>query len=180
MAEDLDLADRIYAGIALGRHAEPRRGLLGVGDIVRFVHGGSGSLTADQTRQLFANSHLVRSYRELMSRLAVAEVPAVAAASSGDLLRRHFDGGVLTLSEDDAEQVSLLVVLDEDRRGHPVDLIVMSAAGAEKLAFQFAPDADGELFEFVDQSTPEGRRLVEALRDPFAEGFFVRKTQPDA
>lgn len=180
MAEDHDLADRIYVGLALGRDVQPRRGLLGVGDILRFVCGDAGSLSADQTRQLFANAALVRCYRELMSNLAVAEMPAVAAASSGDLVRRHFDGGVLTLSEVDAGQVSLFVVLDEDRRAQPVDLIVLSVSGAEKLVFQFPPDAEGELFEIVDLSAPAGRRLVEALRDPFAEGFFVRKTQPEA
>jgi hypothetical protein len=173
MAEEIELVDRLYVGLAIDRDYKPRPNRLTFGDIVRFVGGMTNSLTADQTLQLFANQPLIRWYRQRLATIAIAEIPRVAAASSGQIRRRQFDGGSLTVSNSFGTFVNVFIELDEGRRHSALDLFLMSATGAEILSLQSAPDEDGKIVEQVDTVTPRKKLIVEMLCDPLAVGWFV-------
>lgn len=176
MAEEIELVDRLYVGLAIDRDYKPRPDRLNFGDVVRFVGGVTNSLTAGQTRQLFANQPMIRWYRHRLATIALAEIPRVAAASSGEIRCRRFDGGSLTVSNAFGTLVSVFVELDQGQRESALDLFIMSETGAEMFSLQSAPDEDGKIVEMVDTATPHGKRIVEMLRDPLAVGWLVPRT----
>lgn len=174
MAEDSGLVARLYVGLAIDRDFTPRPGRLTVGDIVRFIGGETSFLTAEQTRQLLASPSLVRWYRQRLAALSIAELPRVAAASSGEIARRRFEGGLLTVSESFGTFASIFIEL-EDVQPPALDLVLMSARGIARLPFQGAADENGKIVEMVDTATPQGGLIVEMLCDPLSTGWLVAR-----
>lgn len=179
MSEDLERAEEIYVLRSVLRDGEPSPGLVGIGDLVRLVRGGSSrkgsALDVEQTRFLFSQPRLMKIYRALKQPLAVAELGMAAAASDGDIPARFFDGGRLTLSFQADGSASIFVQLDEEVQWPAVDLILQSENdGVVRLAFQTAPWDDGTMLEFLDLADPAHQALIRMIRDPYSEGTFVR------
>src|ERR1700760_342270 len=89
-------ADQLYAARSALAAARPRR-RMGLAEIVQFLGDPSRSLTAEEQRQLFADPRLRADYRRLKAQATTFEMPALAAASSGNVNARRFDGGSITI-----------------------------------------------------------------------------------
>jgi hypothetical protein len=147
-------------------------GALGIQEIVDFLTRNSASLTPAQTRRLFADRTLRETYRQLKSELAAMQMPRIAAASSGDVVERRFDGGTLRLTPSrNGLHVNLLIRFDDPgRTGGPLMLILETAQDIAKLAVP-PPDAAGEVFLILDRSSDAA--FIAAIGDPQATGSFV-------
>src|SRR5215470_19599634 len=90
-------ADKLYAARSALAETEPARRRLGVAEILQFLNDPRRSLSMEEQRALFADSQLRADYRRLKSQVAIAELPALAAASAGDVNSRRFDGGTMSI-----------------------------------------------------------------------------------
>src|SRR5262245_47111528 len=92
-----DRAEKVYAArSAFAATSRPTR-RLGVAEILRFLSDPQRSLTIDEQRSLFSDPHVRADYRRLKSQAAVAELPALAAASAGDVKSRRFSAGTVNI-----------------------------------------------------------------------------------
>lgn len=181
MAEDLDVAERIFVAQSLLDETNPDADVVTVADIARFMDGRSSSFTMEQTRYMFSRPKLLTAYRQLRQQVTVVEVPAVAAASDGKLNNRAFEEGRISISrQPDSSHVYIVVTLGEGHEGRQMDLLLENTAlGIERLSFQSRPDDDGEILEIVDTTVPRFDLIVTLLQDPATEGRFVL-AEPDA
>ena len=97
-ADDIALrADKLYAArSALAETERPTR-RLGVAEIVQFLNDPRRSLSMEEQRSLFADPQLRADYRRLKSQVTIAELPALAAASAGNVNSRRFEGGTVSI-----------------------------------------------------------------------------------
>src|SRR5215831_12245943 len=90
-------ADQLYAArSALAEARRPAR-RFGVAEIVQFLNDPTRSLSADEQRALFTDPRLRADYRRLKAQATTFEMPALAAASSGAVNARRFDGGSVSI-----------------------------------------------------------------------------------
>src|SRR5690606_28977408 len=93
MSVNLNRADEIYAADMLMAETSPTPDMLGIVEIAAFLSRPEAQLTPTQTRTLFANAKLREAYKALKKRLEYASVPALLAASSGEISERTFPQG---------------------------------------------------------------------------------------
>src|SRR4051794_41096697 len=90
-------ADRLYAArAAMDEIGQPVR-RLGIADIVRFLGDPTRSLSIDEQRALFSDPQLRADFRRLKAQFAAVELPTLAAASSGQVNMRRFEGGTVNI-----------------------------------------------------------------------------------
>src|SRR5580692_9312874 len=90
-------ADMLYAArSALAEARRPTR-RFGIAEIVQFLNDPSRSLTAEEQRALFTDPRLRADYRRLKAQATTFELPALAAASSGAVDSRRFEGGSISI-----------------------------------------------------------------------------------
>jgi hypothetical protein len=172
---EIEAAERIYAERTMLETAKSTPGALGVADLLRFLEQPSAELTLEQTRYLFSQRKLREAFAALKRARAVATMPALAAASSGEATERSFPGGSVTITQTPEESFVYLLftfLLEEAARPHML-VVESEPHGVVKLGIP-AADVDGEALVILDKASPKDERTVAALLDPRTTGVFLR------
>ena len=174
-AEDdlADRADRLYAARAAMAEAQPARRRLGVAEIIQFINDPKRSLTPDEQRSLFSDSRLRADYRRLKERAASFEMPALAAASSGNVSTRRFDGGTISIHPSRIAGQLYVILRFNSATDVPRAILLESAAG--EILKRALPDADqqGEMMMVLNESNETDASFLRLLGDPTSTGTFV-------
>lgn len=177
--ESILLANRAYAIDLLIEEGleekRPQRAPLGVGDLVRFLHGKGGPLTPEQTRTLFARQDLRQTLQRLKTRTPVVDVPMLAAASDETVSRRSFgEGTLVALDSATGEHVNLTLTLtSRECVGRRCVLYLMSPRfGSVRIVFDGAVRRDGSISRILSLADPEHVRMAEAARYALSSGFI--------
>jgi len=167
-------ADAVYAARAALADATPRPRRLGVAEIVQFLTDSRRTLTADEQRSLFANPQVRADYRRLKAQLAVFELPALAAASDGQVEGRRFDGGSISIHPSRVAGQTYVIVRFDSPARPPTAMVLERASG--ELVKRGLPDmpGDGETMMIIlDSHNVDDETFLHALRDPTATGSFL-------
>lgn len=175
----LQRADEIFLARSLisveARPAESRQ-IFGVAELVRFLADPEAVLTAEQSRALFSDRRLADSFRALRRRASAFDMPAMAAASDGELSDRTFPGGLIRIRPARiGGQFYVSITLTEDTGGVvPRQLLLVREATGETSRIAIADPGDGAvLLVVLDPATEAGGRALAMLRDPMVEGTFL-------
>jgi len=166
-------ADRLYAArSALAETKRPRH-RFGVAEIVQFLSDPSRSLTPEEQRALFADPRLRADYRRLKAGATTFEMPALAAASSGDVNARRFDGGSIAIHPSRIPGQLYVIVRFDAPASSPRAMLLESTTG--DLVKRVLPGADqqGEVMMVLSESNEADAAFLRLLADPTATGTFV-------
>jgi hypothetical protein len=166
-------ADRLYAArTALAETDRPRR-RFGVAEIVQFLNDPSRSLTPEEQRALFADSRLRADYRRLKAQAAVFEMPALAAASSGNVNARRFEGGSVAIHLSRIPGQRYVIVRFTWPGSSPRAMLLESASG--DLVKRALPTADlqGEVMMVLNDKDDADANFLRLLADPTTTGTFM-------
>jgi hypothetical protein len=169
----IDRADQLYAArSALAGTQRPRR-RFGVAELVQFLNDPARALTPDEQRDLFADPRLRADYRRLKARAATFELPALAAASSGDVSARRFDGGSITIHASRLQGQRYVIVRFNEPASSPRAMLLESTSG--EIVKRALPDIDqqGEVMMVLNDSNAADAAFLRLLADPMATGTFV-------
>jgi hypothetical protein len=166
-------ADALYAArSALAETERPTR-RLGVAEITQFLSDPERSLTQEEQRSLFADPKLRADYRRLKSRLSAVELPALAAASAGDIHTRRFDGGTISVHPSRVPGQTYVIL----RFGWPASsprTMLLESAGGELIKRSLPPaDVQGEIVMILDEKNTSDQGLLQLICDPTATGSFL-------
>ena len=166
-------ADMLYAArSALAEATRPTR-RFGVAEIVQFLSDPARSLTTEEQRALFTDPRLRADYRRLKAQATTLELPALAAASSGAVDQRRFEGGNISIHPSRVPG-QIYVIL---RFGWPTNAPrMMLLEGAEgQLVKRALPSADqqGEVMMVLDERSDADAGFLRLLADPTSTGTFV-------
>src|ERR1700692_4427840 len=151
-ADDLALrAAKLYAArSALAETERPTR-RLGVAEIVQFLNDPRRSLSMEEQRSLFADPQLRADYRRLKSQVTIAELPALAAASAGNVNSRRFEGGTVSIHPSRLPG-QVYVVLRFNGPPAPPRTMLLENAGGELIKRSLpAADSSGEVMMVLDE-----------------------------
>jgi hypothetical protein len=166
-------AARLYA--ARSALAETGRAArrLGIAEIVAFLSGTRPSLTIEEQRSLFANPVLRADFRRLKAQLSIAELPALAAASTGSIDTRRFDGGTVSIHRSRVPDQVYMVLRFSSPAPTARALLLESAAG--ELIARSLPDPDGrgEIMLVLSEKNEPDRTLLRLVTDPTTTGSFL-------
>jgi len=166
-------ADRLYAArSALAETKRPRH-RFGVAEIVQFLSDPCRSLTPEEQRALFADPRLRADYRRLKAGATTFEMPALAAASSGDVNARRFDGGSIAIHPSRIPGQLYVIVRFDAPASSPRAMLLESTTG--DLVKRVLPGADqqGEVMMVLSESNEADAAFLRLLADPTATGTFV-------
>ena len=170
-AEPDDRATDIYVASAILREGSRSADAFGVAEIVDFLTRPGAALSITQSRRLFVDPKLREAYRMLKTRLSAMALPAVAAASSGAVTERRFEGGTLRLSPSrNGVHANLLIRFDRPTTQTLVLLLESPDHGLVKLLVP-ASDSAGEALVILDVARDAA--VIAALRDPASTGAFL-------
>jgi len=165
-------ADKIYAArTALAETERPHR--LGVAEIVRFLNDPNRSLSMEDQRALFADPKLRADYRRLKALSAIADLPALAAASAGEVNSRRFDGGTLTIHPSRVPGQIYVLLRFNWPAGPPRMLLLENAQGELIKRSLPAADAGGEAMMVLDQKNMSDAGFLRLISDPTSTGSFL-------
>lgn len=153
------------------------RPMLGPGDLAAFLLGDTRVSAAMVNRALMARPSLRADLAALRERLARLTLPAVAAASDGDLDERPLPGGSLTLYAPPGERSVYLSLRLEDAPPPDVglSLLLVTEAG-EILAVPVPPFNDeGTVTVILNSADAGDAALLAALRSPRTLGDFIER-----
>ena len=168
-----DRADRLYAArTALAEAARPRL-RFGVAEIVQFLNDPSRSLAPEEQRALFADPRLRADYRRLKAQATTFEIPALAAASSGNVNVRRFDGGSIAIHPSRIPGQLYVIVRFNSPASSPRAMLLESTSG--DLVKRVLPSADqqGEVMMVLNENNEADAAFLRLLTDPTATGTFV-------
>ncbi len=166
-------ADRLYAARSALAEAKRPRHRFGLAEIVQFLGDPSRSLTAEEQRQLFADPRLRADYRRLKAQATTFEMPALAAASSGNVNARRFDGGSITIHPSRIPGQIYVIVRFNAPADSPRAMLLESASG--DIVKRALPGADqqGEVMMVLNESDDIDAGFLRLLADPTSTGTFV-------
>jgi hypothetical protein len=166
-------AGQLYAARSALAEAKNPRHRFGVAEIVQFLNDPTRALTPDEQRALFADPRLRADYRRLKAQAAVFELPALAAASSGNVDARRFDGGSLNIHPSRRPGQFYVIVRFDAPATSPRAMLLESTAG--DLVKRALPGADpqGEVMMVLDENADADAAFLRLLADPTATGTFV-------
>jgi hypothetical protein len=166
-------ADKLYAARSALAEAEqsPRR--LGIAEIVQFLGDPQRSLSMAEQRSLFADPRLRADYRRLKSQASVAELPALAAASSGDVNSRRFEGGTVSIHPSRVPGQVYVVLRFSWPASPPRTMLLENAIG--DLIKRSLPPADpqGEVMIVLDEKNASDQGFLRLISDPTSTGSFL-------
>lgn len=166
-------ADELYAGRAAVADARPDGIALGVAEIAQFLGGTGRALSAEEQRALFANPRLRADYRRLTSQLSMFELPALAAASDGQVATRRFEGGSIRIHPSRVTgQTYVFVHFDAPDRV-PVAMVLEPPTGEVMRRALPVDQGSGEAMLLLDSHNPEDAAFLRALCDPRSAGAFL-------
>ncbi|MCB1391063.1 MAG: hypothetical protein KDK12_18265 [Rhodobacteraceae bacterium] len=174
-AEALFVAERLRA-----RDLDPANAI-GLAELARFLTGDPRHGSAEINRALLRRPSLRAELAALRERLTRFDLPQVAAASDGDLQRRHLPGGSMTLyAPPDESMVYVSVTIDESPPvGLAFSLVLTNAEGQVLLLPLPEFDDEGVVMVILDPADAGDSALIAALRDPATQGSFIERRQPD-
>jgi hypothetical protein len=166
-------ADELYAARAAVADASPDGIGLGMGEIALFLAGAGRALSAEEQRALFANPRLRADYRRLRSQLSMFELPALAAASDGQVASRRFDGGSIRIHPSRVTgQTYVFVQFDAPDR-MPAAMVLEHPSGEFVRRTLPVDRAEGEAMLLLDSHNPEDAAFLRILCDPRSTGAFL-------
>jgi hypothetical protein len=164
-------ADQLYAArSALAEAKRPAR-RFGVAEIVQFLNDPSRSLTTDEQRALFTDPRLRADYRRLKTQATTFEMPALAAASSGAVNARRFEGGTVTIHPSRVPGQIYVILRFAEPSGAPRMILLESAEGDLVKRALPAADPQGEIMMVLNERSDAG--FLRLLSDPTSTGTFV-------
>ena len=166
-------ADQLYAARSAVAETKRPRHRFGVAEIVQFLNDPSRSLTPDEQRALFADPRLRADYRRLKAGATTFEMPALAAASSGNVNSRRFDGGSIAIHPSRIPGQLYVIVHFNSPASSPRAMLLESTTG--DLVKRVLPSADqqGEVMMVLSESNEADAAFLRLLADPTATGTFV-------
>ena len=166
-------AEKLYAArSALAETARSTR-RLGVAEIARFLSDPACSLSMEDQQALFADPKLRADFRRLKSLNMVADMPALAAASAGDVNSRRFDGGALTIHPSRVAGQTY-VVLRFTRSVSPPRTLLLENAQGDLIKRSLPPaDASGEAMIVLDENNAADAAFLRLISDPTSTGSFL-------
>jgi hypothetical protein len=166
-------ADRLYAARSALADTKPPRRRFGVAEIVQFLSDPSRSLTPEEQRALFTDPRLRADYRRLKAQATTFELPALAAASSGNVDVRRFDGGSITIHPSRIPGQLYVIVRFNSPADTPRAILLEGADG--DLVKRALPNADqhGEMMMVLDEKNEADAGFLRLLADPVSTGTFV-------
>jgi hypothetical protein len=166
-------ADRLFAARSAVADTKRPRHHFGIAEIVQFLSDPSRSLTAEEQRSLFADPRLRADYRRLKAQTTTFELPALAAASSGNVNARRFDGGSLTIHPSRIPGQIYVILRFNWPANSPRMILLESAAG--DLVKRALPNADqqGEVMMVLNERSDVDAGFLRLLADPTSTGTFV-------
>jgi hypothetical protein len=174
-APDIDeRAERLYAArSALAETKTPKR-CLGIAELVQFLNDPQRSLTMEEQRSLFGNLQLRADYRRLKSQLVIAaELPALAAASTGDVNSRRFDGGTVSIHRSRVPG-QIYVLLRFSASFAPSHAMLLEGSKGDLIKRSLPPaDANGDVMLVLDEKNDSDARFLRLLSDPTSTGAFL-------
>jgi hypothetical protein len=166
-------ADRLYAARSALADTKPPRHRLGVAEIVQFLNDPSRSLTPEEQRALFTDPRLRADYRRLKAQATTFEMPALAAASSGNVNTRRFDGGSITIHPSRIAGQLYVIMRFNRPDGSPRTMLLESESG--ELVKRALPGADqqGEVMMVLNEKNETDAGFLRLLADPTSTGTFM-------
>jgi hypothetical protein len=166
-------ADQLFAArSALAEARRPTR-RLGIAEIVQFLNDPSRTLSPEEQRALFTDPRLRADYRRLKSQATVFELPALAAASSGAVDARRFEGGTVTIHPSRLPGQIYVILRFTSPADAPRMMLLEGAAG--DLLKRTLPPADqqGEIMMVLNERSEADAGFLRLLGDPTSTGTFV-------
>jgi hypothetical protein len=166
-------ADRLYAARSAMADAAAQRESIGVAELVRFLTVASVELPSEAQRALFANPRLRADFQRLKRRLRLFELPVVAAASTGNITARTFEGGSARVHPSRLEGQVYVVFEFRSTAGAPQALLFEDAANYVVKRPLPAPDALGQVVLVLDRSNANDELFLQLFADPTTTGTFL-------
>jgi hypothetical protein len=165
-------AEKLYAARSALAETQPSQRRLGVAEILQFLNDPQHSLSMEEQRALFADPKLRADYRRLKSQVAIAELPALAAASAGDVNSRRFDGG--TVSIHPSRVHGQIYVILRFNWPTPPRTMLLEDTGGDLVKRSLPPvDANGEIMMVLDEKKTSDAAFLRMIRDPTSMGSFL-------
>jgi hypothetical protein len=166
-------AERLYAARAAMEDTSRSTLRIGIAEIMQFLNDPRRSLSMEEQRSLFANPQLRADYRRLKSQVAVADLPALAAASVGDVNTRRFEGGTVSIHRSRvADQI--YVVLRFDRLPGTLRTLLLENTRGDIIKRTLpAADPNGEILLVLDDKIASDQGFLQLISDPTSTGSFL-------
>jgi hypothetical protein len=166
-------ADRLYAARTALSQTGPTTRRMGIAEIMQFLNDPGRSLSMEEQRSLFADPQLRADFRRLKSQVAVAEIPALAAASVGDVSARRFEGGTVNVHPSRVPDQVYVVMRFSWPAGAPRTMLLENTEGDIVKRALPAADANGELMMVLDRKSASDREFLRLISDPTSTGSFL-------
>ena len=176
VADDEELLNRteaLYAARAALDESHCPEDRLGVAELVRFLQRPDSILSIGQLRALFASARLRADFGLIKSRLVKLDLPALAAASSGSVASRQFQGGSVHIHPSRVEDQAYVVVRISDRQKAPHSILLESGTGEVVKRALPAADARGEIMLVLDRKSPSDEAFLRLISDPTSIGSLL-------
>jgi len=173
--ENSDIAARaaeLYAPRAILAEARPEGMAVGVSDIVLFLGSGRAP-SAEAQRALFASPRLRADYRRLKSQLSMFELPALAAASDGQVTMRRFEGGAIRIHPSRVAGQTYVLVRFDAPDNAPAAMVLEHPSGEVVRRALSIEQSEGEALLLLDSRLPEDEAFLRVLCDPKSTGGFL-------
>jgi hypothetical protein len=166
-------ADQLYAARSALAETKRTARRFGIAEIVRFLNDPSRSLTPDEQRALFTDPRLRADYRRLKAQATTFELPALAAASSGAVSSRRFEGGSVTIHPSRLPGQIYVIVRFSWPAGTPRMMLLESTTGDLLKRALPAADQQGEVMMVLNERSDADAGFLRILTDPTSTGTFV-------
>jgi hypothetical protein len=166
-------ADELYAARTAVAEAGPFRAALGVNEIALFLSGTGRALSAEEQRALFAIPRLRADYRRLKSQLSIFELPALAAASDGQVATRRFDGGSIRIHPSRVMGQTYVFIRFDTPDMAPAAIVLEHPSGALVRRALRVDRNEAEAMLLLDSHSPDDEAFLRALCDPRSTGAFL-------
>ena len=165
--------DRLYAARTALAETMPPRHRFGIAEIVQFLSDPTRSLTPEEQRALFSDPRLRADYRRLKAQATTFEMPALAAASSGNVETRRFDGGSIAIHRSRIPGQLYIMVRFDRPDVSPRAMLLEGTSG--ELVKRALPGADqqGQVMLVLSESDDVDATFLRMLADPTSSGTFV-------
>jgi hypothetical protein len=166
-------AERLYAARSALAETKPSPRRLGAAEILQFLSDPERSLTSEEQRSLFTDPQLRADFRRLKLQAAAAELPALAAASAGDVNARHFNGGTVNIFPSRVPGQRYVRLRFNWPAGTPRTMLLENTDG--DLVKRMLPPADtnGEIIIVLDEKNITDAAFLRLISDPTATGSFL-------
>jgi hypothetical protein len=165
-------ADELYAARSAMAEAGARQRRIGLAEIVQYLNDPTRTLSMEEQRALFSDPKLRADFRRLKTAVAVAELPALAAASDSDVKARRFASGSVSIHRSRVPGQTY-VILRFATPSAPRMMLLESAAGELVKRALPAGDPNGEVTMVLDERNAADAGFLRLLADPTATGTFV-------